>query len=165
MNIGTSTATVEPTASFTPTIQILKYDALLSTLFKDSEFPLPKNDLVVPAMFFCLYGVKLHLLRTSSHPYETKKENAPVSTLENVNNVLSPMTHSLLHKSRVPKHTNSTIITSFVNRYTSLGFNYQTQHVTQTVSSPTYTVLDTTYLILPPDQNAKVSVLTNRTPA
>jgi hypothetical protein len=78
-----------------------------------------------PSNYFC------KLLWTRSHPYETKKENAPISTLGNVNTVLSPMTHSLLHKSRVAKpHTNSTIITSFVNRYTSPGFNYQTQHVT-----------------------------------
>lgn len=41
------------------------------------------------------------------------------------------MTHSLLHKSIVPQpHTNSTIITSFVNRYTIPGFNYQTRHMT-----------------------------------
>ena len=86
----------------------------LSTLFKAQNFRYqeitwwPRNDF--------WYGLKLQLLPTRSHPYEAKKENVPISSIENVNTVISPTTHSLLHNHRVPNaHTNSTIITNFVN--------------------------------------------------
>jgi hypothetical protein len=108
--------------------------------------------------FLTRYGVKLHLLRTHSLPMRQRIniETAPISTLENVSTVWSPMTHPLLHKSRVPKpHKNSTIITSFVNRYTSSGFNYQTHNTWQNCHHPH--VLETTYLTLPPEENARAS--------
>jgi hypothetical protein len=90
-----------------------------------------KKLLGVPSNDFCLYGVKSYCEHV--HIPTKQNKNAPVSTLGNANTVLSPMTHSLLHKSRLPKpHTNSTIISSFpsTGTPTSPGFNYQTQHVT-----------------------------------
>ena len=52
-------------------------------------------------VFFCLYGVKLKLLRTRSHPYETKEEeNAPIGTLENVNTVIK--SHDTLTPPQIP---------------------------------------------------------------
>jgi len=47
-----------------------------------------------------------------------------------MNTVLDPTTHSSIKSGVLEPHTNSTFITSFVNRYASTGFNYQTLHVT-----------------------------------
>jgi hypothetical protein len=99
----------------------------VSTLFQGSEFSATKKWRGGPSNDFCLYGVKLQLT-ANTFTSLWDKENIPISKSENVNTVFVPW-HILLHKSRVPKpHINSAIITGFVNRYTSPGF--QTQNVT-----------------------------------